>query len=172
MRRPSSRAAAFMPSLDTPTSSALPHAGVFRRLAALVYDTFLLFGLLVAPLILILILRGQSQLQNDSVTHDLPPIAPAPVMMIYTVVIVCSFYWYFWRKNGQTLGMQAWRLRLDSSTGNRPTWPQCLIRSGVSVVSLACGGLGYFWLLLNRDHLTWHDRASHTRVVVLPKRSR
>lgn len=154
----------------THAGSELPRAGVFRRLAALVYDMFLLFGLLVAPLIILIALRSRPTLADGSVAHDLPPIAPAPVMLVYMVTMVCGFYWYFWRKNGQTLGMQAWRLRLDSANGARPSLRQCVVRSTVALVSLLCGGLGYYWLWWDRARATWHDRASNTYVVVLPKR--
>jgi uncharacterized RDD family membrane protein YckC len=152
------------------TTTALPIAGVFRRLAALIYDTFLLFGLLVAPLIVLIALRSRPTLPDGSVTHDLPPIAPPAVMLLYMVTVVCGFYWYFWRKNGQTLGMQAWRLRLDSTSGANLSLRQCIIRSAVALLSLLVGGLGYYWLWWDCAHLTWHDRASNTCVVLLPKR--
>ena len=161
-----------MPSDHRETHSALPQAGVFRRLAALVYDAFLLFGLLVAPLIIVIAVRSRPTLPDGSVAHDLPPIAPAPVMLVYMIAVICCFYWYFWRKNGQTLGMQAWRLRLDDVAGARPSLRQCIIRSAIALLSLGCVGLGYFWLWCDGNHLTWHDRASNTRVVVLPKRKR
>ena len=30
-------------------------------------------------------------------------------------------------------------------------------------------GLGYLWMLFDRDGLTWHDRLSHTRLVLVEK---
>lgn len=148
----------------------LPSAGILRRLAALVYDVFLLFGLLVVPLFLLTALRNQTHLANGSVAHDLPPIAPAPVMWMYMVSVVGGFYFYFWRKSGQTLGMQAWRIRVDNRGGGRPNLRQCFIRAVSGVVSLGLFGLGFLWLLIDRQHLAWHDRLSATRVVVLPKK--
>jgi uncharacterized RDD family membrane protein YckC len=156
----------------TPKTNLLPPAGVVRRLAALVYDAFLLFGLLVVPLFLVTAVRSKPPLPDGSVAHDLPPIAPAPVMFLYMVVVICAFYWYFWRKSGQTLGMQAWRLRLDNAAGGRPGLRQCVLRSSIGLLSLLSAGLGYCWLWWDREHLTWHDRASNTRIVVLPKHKR
>ncbi len=161
-----------MSSESSTLLSELPRAGVFRRLAALVYDAFLLFGLLVAPLVIVIALRSRPVLPDGSVAHDLPPIAPPSFMLVYMITIICSFYWYFWRKKGQTLGMQAWRLRLDSTDGGRPSLQQCVVRSAVSLLSLLCGGLGYYWLWWDRARATWHDRASNTYVVVLPKREK
>ena len=155
-----------------PTVPPLPTAGPIRRLLALVYDAFLLFGLLVVPLFLLtaVLAHPAAPLQNGSVTHELPSIAPRPVMLAYMIVVVTGFYCYFWRRSGQTLGMQAWRLRVDSRDGGRPGWRQCLLRALVGFFSLACCGLGYLWSAWGRERLTWHDRASDTRVVVLPKR--
>jgi uncharacterized RDD family membrane protein YckC len=162
------------PDSNPPASSQpaeLPTAGPISRLAALGYDSFLIFGLLVVPLFILTGLRERSSgLQTDGVIHDLPPIASRPVLLLYMICMVAGFYYYFWRRNGQTLGMQAWRLRLDSRDGGRASLRQCLIRMPVGLLSLLCGGLGYWWIWLDREQLAWHDRASGTRVVVLPKR--
>ncbi|MEA9580810.1 RDD family protein [Xanthomonas nasturtii] len=74
-----------------------------------------------------------------------------------------------WRRGGQTLGMRPWRLRLQGT--QQPTWRQVWIRYAVGTLSLALGGLGFWWALVDRDRLTWHDRASATRLqrMVRPK---
>jgi uncharacterized RDD family membrane protein YckC len=167
------------PSTQQPTATVpeaeLRIAGPIARLAALAYDSFLIFGLLVVPLFILTGVREHGHgapLQTDGVVHELPPIAPKPVLLLYIVGVVCGFYYYFWRRNGQTLGMQAWRLRLDSRDGGRASPRQCLIRMPVGLLALLCGGLGFFWLWIDRDRLAWQDRASNTRVVVLPKRGK
>jgi uncharacterized RDD family membrane protein YckC len=162
------------PSASPATASTeLPSAGPIPRLAALAYDCFLLFGLLVVPLFILTGLRQHSAgLQTDGVIHELPPIAPQPVLLLYIACMIIGFYYYFWRRNGQTLGMQAWRLRLDNTRGGRPSFRQCLGRLAVGFISLLCLGLGYWWIWFDRDRLAWHDRASNTRVVVLPKKQR
>jgi uncharacterized RDD family membrane protein YckC len=131
-----------------------------------------LFGLLATPLLIaIATLSPRQDLREGSVAHDLPSIAPKPVMLAYMLVVIVSFYCYFWRRTGQTLGMQAWRIRVDNDTGGRASWRQCFIRSAVGFVSLLCAGLGYWWLWIDKDRASWHDRASNTRVVVLPKKA-
>lgn len=163
-----------LPASDiTPDSKELPSAGPIGRLAALVYDSFLLFGLLFVPLFILTAIRApRSNLQTDGVVHELPLIGPAYVMLPYTILMIAAFYYYFWRRNGQTLGMQAWRLRLDSRDGGRASIRQCLVRMPLGFLSLLLGGLGYWWIWLDRDRLAWHDRLSNTRVVVLPKRTK
>lgn len=167
----SKKASKPIPATVDITPAELPIAGVIRRIAALVYDAFLLFGLLVAPLFIATAIRSPRQnLPQGTVTHDLPPIAPKPVLLVYMIAVVVGFYVYFWRKSGQTLAMQAWRIRVDSNTGGRPTWKQCFIRAAVGLISLLCGGMGYWWIWFDKQGASWHDRASNTRVVVLPKK--
>ena len=44
------------------------------------------------------------------------------------------------------------------------------MRYSVGTLSLLPAGLGFWWAWFDRDRLTWHDRASRTRIVRLPKR--
>lgn len=77
-----------------------------------------------------------------------------------------------WRTGGQTLGMRPWRLRVRALDGGRPSTRALWLRFGVATVSLLAGGLGFWWAWVDRERLTWHDRASGTRVVREAKRAR
>jgi uncharacterized RDD family membrane protein YckC len=66
--------------------------------------------------------------------------------------------------------MQAWRLKVVRQDATALTWVDALKRLGAAILSFAPLGLGYFWLLIDRDKLTWHDRLTRTRVIVLPKK--
>ncbi|MEA5124014.1 RDD family protein [Xanthomonas floridensis] len=66
-----------------------------------------------------------------------------------------------WRRGGQTLGMRPWRLHLQEP---RPTWRQAWTRYAVGTLSLALAGAGFWWAWVDRERLTWHDRASGTRL--------
>lgn len=71
-----------------------------------------------------------------------------------------------------TLGMQAWRLRVQTRSGHSITLRQSLVRYLVAWLSLAALGLGYLWILFDAERRSWSDIASGTRVVVLPRASR
>ena len=43
-----------------------------------------------------------------------------------------------------------------------------LVRFLAAIVSAACLGFGYLWILVDRDGRAWHDRWSGTRVVYYP----
>jgi len=74
-----------------------------------------------------------------------------------------------WRLGGQTLGMRPWRLRVVAANGRDAGWRALLVRYAVGNLSLLLGGLGFWWAWWDRDGLTWHDRASGTRMRRLAK---
>ncbi|NUO74693.1 MAG: RDD family protein [Lysobacter sp.] len=107
--------------------------------------------------------------------HDVHEnIAPFSALQ-WTLWLVCwlltgAYATLSWRRGGQTLGMRPWRLRLIGADGGAPAWKPLLIRYLVGTASLLLAGLGFWWAWLDRDRLTWHDRASGTRLVREPKR--
>jgi uncharacterized RDD family membrane protein YckC len=44
-----------------------------------------------------------------------------------------------------------------------------LLRYGIGTLSLVLAGAGFWWAWFDRERLTWHDRASGTRMVREPK---
>lgn len=85
------------------------------------------------------------------------------------LLVIMIFFGAFWTRRGQTLGMVAWRLRLERQDSAPLTWGDSLKHLAGACVSLLVLGLGYFWIWIDRDGLAWHDRWTKTRVVVLPK---
>jgi uncharacterized RDD family membrane protein YckC len=139
-------------------------AGVLRRFGAMLYDLLLVIALLFIVTALFLPFTG-----GEAIT----PERSVVVERIYQAVLLCVvvvFFCVFWTWRGQTVGMLAWRLRVERSDGTLLTWRDALLRLGGACVSLAAVGLGYFWIWIDRDRLAWHDRWSGTRVVVTPKK--
>lgn len=143
---------------------------LLRRFAALFYDSWLVFALLLACVGLMILLRigieGADSLPQGKVAISGWWRIPTFLLMLFAL---CHFYVYFWIKNGQTLGMQTWRIRLDNANHERITLKQAYMRFAVAALSLASCGLGYLWMYIDKDKLTWQDRASHTQLVLLPK---
>lgn len=141
----------------------LPAPGLPRRLAAIVYDTLLVVPMLMATVGLALGLR---KLLGGAADTLLPP----SVVQSLAVLCCIGFFGTFWLKSGQTLGMQAWRIRLVASPGNELTFGRVVTRCGAALLSAACLGLGYLWCVIDRRHRTWHDMLSGTELQLLPKR--
>ena len=87
-------------------------------------------------------------------------------------LVTFSYYAFCWLRGGQTLGMLAWRLKLVNTEGGPVTLTQCLKRAIVAPFSLALAGIGYLWFYVGTQQQTWHDRASQTYVVRLPKQQK
>lgn len=156
--------------MTTDLSNA-PHASILKRFAAMVYDALLLFGVLfTATLIPALILnKPQQQNANGDIVYELHPLMTGVGFQVYLVLLLMLFFCFFWRKQGQTLGMQAWKLKLVDQNNGNPNVKQCLLRFLFAIVSFVPAGLGYWWLWFDKDNLTWHDRWSKTRVLQLSK---
>jgi uncharacterized RDD family membrane protein YckC len=139
-------------------------AGVLRRFGAMLYDLLLVIALLVIVTALFLPFTG-----GEAITPD-RSVAVERIYQAVLLFVVVLFFCVFWTWRGQTVGMLAWRLRVERSDGTQLTWRDALLRLGGACVSLAALGLGYFWIWIDRDRLAWHDRWSGTRVVVTPKK--
>ncbi len=145
-------------------NSQLPNAGLWRRLAAMVYDIFLLVGLSFCYGICALLLRSVVFPSPNSELEQ-----PGILFQLGWIIVLVSFYVYFWSKGGQTLGMRAWRLKLVPEQDKEFNIYRGILRCALASISFAALGLGYLWCLIDRKSLTLHDRLSHTRVIVLPK---
>jgi uncharacterized RDD family membrane protein YckC len=140
-------------------------AGVLRRFGAMLYDLLLVVALLFIVTALFLPFTG-----GEAITAERSVVVERIYQAVLLFVVVV-FFCLFWTWRGQTVGMLAWRLRVERSDGTLLTWRDALLRLGGACVSLAALGLGYFWIWIDRDRLAWHDRWSGTRVVVTPKKS-
>ncbi|MCD8512731.1 MAG: RDD family protein [Nitrincola sp.] len=92
-----------------------------------------------------------------------------PLFKTALFVITFLFFGFFWTRNGQTLGMQAWRIRVQTLDGYRLSWSRSLLRFMLSILSWIPLGLGYIWVLFSDEKLAWHDKFSESCVVQLPK---
>ena len=90
----------------------------------------------------------------------------------FTLWLLAACFAYLggcWRYRGMTLGMRAWRVRLVSYDGQNISWPGCLLRFLVGLVSLGALGLGILWVLVDTKNRGWHDLAAHTLLIKSPK---
>jgi uncharacterized RDD family membrane protein YckC len=111
------------------------------------------------------------------------PLIGNPFFQIYLFLVCFFFYGGFWVHGGQTLGLRAWRLRLQRCDGGKIGWQQALLRflSGglwlipmISIHQTVKPGIGWsvgvgLGALLALLALRLPDRWSGTELVVLPK---
>jgi len=153
------------------TPVTFPRAGFRRRFGSWIYDLliiiaiFMLSGyvcvaLFVALDAMELISIARSGFGIDwNATH----LAYKVAFNFWCVAWVCLFFIYFWSKKGQTLGMRAWRLRLQNRDGSLLSKTTAIKRLVPTLL-----GLGNIFVIFDRKNkLSLQDRVTNTEVVVL-----
>ena len=132
-------------------------AGFLKRILALVYVS-LLIGAIVLVLSLLLVFVNGGYPESGSF-----------VSFIQFFILVFAgpiFYSYFWIANkGQTTGMQAWKIKLVTVDETELNIKKTLLRCLISTISFVCFGLGYFWILYDKNNLSWSDILTKTKVI-------
>jgi uncharacterized RDD family membrane protein YckC len=141
-------------------TSELPPPGFLRRLGAMFYDSLLLLALLMMLSYPYVWLTGGAK----------PGLLVKTLYQLYLLAICFFYYAGFWVRGGQTLGLRTWRMKVVNKHGGSITWALALKRFAYAWLSLLCLGLGFLWVLYDRDKLAWHDRLSGTKLIQLPKR--
>jgi len=127
--------------------------GLFKRLAIITYDALLLIAVLFLATLVLLPFQAGNIFEPNSWQFSL-----------YLLFVSFLFYSWFWTRGGQTLGLLSWKLRVVNKEGNSISWQQAAIRFSVAVLSWGVCGLGFLWVLFNKQRLTWHDIASKSHL--------
>ncbi len=125
--------------------------GLLRRLAALVYDTLLLFAVLFAATVPAVIVTGGEAVGPNH-----------PAFTAYLLAVSYLYFGWCWTRSGQTLGMRAWRMRVRTREGEPLGWGRSLVRFTAAMVSIGAAGIGLLWVAFDRERLSLHDRLSAT----------
>jgi uncharacterized RDD family membrane protein YckC len=126
------------------------YAGFWIRVAANLLDVLILAALNMAAVLLT---------PTAPVTRRGPEVQLGPIMAPLLVI-------GFWIAKAATPGKMILGLRIiDSRTGRAPSVWQCVGRYVIALVSVACAGLGYFWIPLDARKQAWHDKVVGTVVI-------
>jgi uncharacterized RDD family membrane protein YckC len=130
---------------------------LWQRLAAAAYDGLVVAGLFIIASALVM------PISHGAITPDHP--ATETLYRFYLLAIGFLFFAGFWTRNGQTLGMLAWRVKVvQSGDGAKISWSQALLRYLGALLSWLPLGLGFWWSLWDAEGKTWHDRLSGTEL--------
>jgi uncharacterized RDD family membrane protein YckC len=156
-----------------------------KRLMAVVYDGLISVAVLLVTAWAYTIVSGyligweayESMAEKGSIESD-----PALTFVLFLVLYL--FFGYFWTRNGQTLGMQVWRIRIQNLNGLAVSWTQALRRYVAAAAIMFIALLGAYTLnaatlfitipaivalFYPINGLSLTDRASGSIVASLPK---
>lgn len=148
-----------------------PAAGLTRRLLAMLYD----FLLCVALVMVVTLAYQQGLLRLIYGGEHLMAMSQAgaldrdPMLGSLALLSLFAFFSFFWIRTGQTLGMQVWGLRVQNANGSAIDLWQALLRFLIAIPSWLICGLGFIWMLWDKQRRSWHDIYSESRIVQLPK---
>jgi uncharacterized RDD family membrane protein YckC len=123
-----------------PVSAALPRAGFWIRMAALLLDVILV-GFCM------------------SIFHH--PHLELVVLAAYGAVM--------WKVRGSTVGGIVFDLHVVRLDGRQVDWETAIIRALGCFLSLAVAGLGFIWIAFDGNRQAWHDKIAGTVVVRVAK---
>ena len=173
---------------DIEDDKSLPRVPFWRHLLAMVYDLFLIIPLLMVTSAVLVAIHGPTETAAVRTV-------PAWQQWSLACVALIGFYGTFWRQKGQTLGMQAWRVKLvPSGTSTTVTWGQAAGRVIVASMPFILGLMPYLvfdvndagaWIYIttaviascgflcrffNEDRLYLHDLVTGTELRLTPPR--
>lgn len=140
-------------------------APLWRRLAAILYDSVLVIAIWIVVSFIVLSAFGIEQartIEGETVVLD-----PLYQYTLFTAMLGSAFLFFgwFWTHSGQTLGMQAWKIKVQNADGSAISWKQVALRYVTAPFALAVAGIGYLWMLFDAEKRVWPDIASHSVVV-------
>ena len=156
--------------------------GFIKRIIVMIYDGLLLFsvmavtsGILMALYMFIAppsLFVDPNTLENPLIVQftQTGKIIGSVLVTVNCITLSFVFYAWFWVHGGQTLGMKVWSLYLIEPDGKFINWKTAGIRYITAVCSWLCFGLGFTWILLNKDKRAWHDISSNSRIVRIKKK--
>ncbi len=148
-----------VPGAPGPARLVVEIASLRRRLASMLYESMLLLGVLALAFMLPYLALG--------IGLDAAP--PGWFAWLHIFVVLGAYFVWYWRRNGQTLAMQTWRLRLvDADDGRNLSLGRCWLRYALAWPSVLLCGVGLLWALIDRDRQFLHDRIAGSRIVLLP----
>ena len=119
------------------------YAGLLRRFAAMGYDALLLTALLIFATMPVTLFTGGVATEPNN-----------PFVASWLFLVSFAFFAWFWTHGGQTLGMRAWKIRLQRDDGRAIDLWQALLRFFTGLPAWAVLGLGIFLCTdVNVEHL-------------------
>ena len=120
-----------------------------KRIAASIYDLFLLLGVWFAV--------GSLAVWINGGIIETKWIGPCLVFISTWI-----FYGYFWTHGGKTLGMAVWKFEIYSIDENKINFQKVSIRFFSNIITVLLGGIPLVFMYFSKNNLSLSDYLSKT----------
>ena len=132
------------------------NAGLMRRLLALLYDSILIIGIYMSYVILVTYLNGSALESQLEILF----------LQFSFIIFIFLFYCYFWKfNNGQTLGMQVWKIKLASLGKEEININKMVLRCALSMIFSLVFLSNFIFIIFNKERKTLGDYFSKTKLL-------
>jgi uncharacterized RDD family membrane protein YckC len=124
---------------------------MLRRLASMLYESLLLFGVAFFGTWLFQFAAGTIAIDGWRLA----------MLQLFLVALFATYFLWCWLRGGQTLAMKAWHIRLVEVS------PRKALLRFLLALALVPTGISLLWALFDRERQFLHDRLAGTRLVLV-----
>ena len=139
----------------SPAVAADAAPSIPRRLASMLYEFLLLFGIGFLATWLFQFAAGTLVIEGWR-RH---------LLQLFMLAVFASYFVWCWLRGGQTLAMKTWRIRLVAKEGHRALAPKAALLRFVYALVLVPTGIGVAWALVDRERQFLHDRLAGSLLI-------
>lgn len=126
--------------------------------ACLLYEVLTIVALVFVSAGLFIMIAGDA-------SHDIKRL----LLQLFLWLVLGAYFIRCWIKTGQTLAMQAWKLRLVNEQSQLLTMQQAIARYLLTTLSMTFFGVGFLWAIVDKNNQFLHDRLLRCKVVAEAK---
>ena len=132
----------------------------FKLGACLIYEALVVIALSLAATAFFVLLLGEA---TTGIKRYL--------LQLFLWLAAGLYFVWCWRRKGQTLAMQTWQLKLINQDAQLLPLKAAIVRYVLASLSLMLFGLGFLWILVDRDRLFLHDRILKNKIIYAPRKT-
>ncbi len=126
---------------------------LLKRLACVLYETLLLFGVVFLAAYLF-----------DTLTQSKHGLYLRHARQVWLFFVLGLYFIWFWTHGGQTLAMKTWHIRLVNTNQQTISVKQALLRY-LLCYPLVLSGVSYMWYFFDKNKQFLHDRLIGTMLI-------
>ena len=88
------------------------------------------------------------------------------MLQLFLWCVIGAYFIWCWLKSGQTLAMQAWRIKVLDHHDQLLNLKLAVLRYVLVSISLLFCGIGFLWAIVDKERLFLHDRLLKCHLVL------